>query len=98
MPAGARTRWAMPTLHDADSVLRFFRGDDSIRIAHNRIRASAWIAEEMRRPQSMQLPALALVNRGAEHIPFHRVLRLGEARSVAQDSKGDIFRMLRMMQ
>ena len=88
----------MPTLDDTNSVLRLFGRGDLIRLAHDRARAAAGIAEKVWRPQSMQLPALAFVDRGSEDVPFDRVFRLREARRVANHAQRNIFGMKRMMQ
>src|SRR5262245_29867666 len=88
----------MPTLRTAQSVLRGFRRDDLFGFLRDRVTASLRISEKVRRPQPMKRPALALVDRGAEDIPFHRVFSLRKPRSIADHAEGDILGMDRMVE
>ena len=52
----------------------------------------------MRRPQAMQLPAMALQNRRAKYIPLDWIGGLRESRAVAEHADGHIIGSLWMLQ
>src|SRR4051812_4824341 len=74
----------------ANCVFRLFAGDHFVLLSQDRANAALGVAEEARRPDAVKPPALALVDGGAEDVPLDGVLRLAEARAVAQHAERDV--------
>jgi hypothetical protein len=55
------------------------------------------VAEEMRRPDPAENPALIFKNPGAENVPFDDIIRAGIPAAIAEQSDGDITWPRRMM-
>src|SRR5438045_8813397 len=83
---------------DSQGVFGVFLSDDLLGLPEYFGRRSLRITEEVRRPQTVQFPALRFMNQRAEEVPFHRIVGLRITCAVAENSQGDIIGSLRMVQ
>ncbi len=75
-----------------------FLGKHRFNVAHDQVDRALRVAEEMWRPQPMQMPPLALMHRGAKHIPLDRIMGLIVLSKVAEDADGHVLGPIRMVQ
>src|SRR5437870_8583703 len=75
-----------------------FLGTVMLGLAKDAMGATIGMPEEVGGPEAMKFPPLAFVNGRAEQVPFHRIVGLTIAGTVAENSNRDLFRPLRMVQ
>src|SRR5205814_7645071 len=78
------------TAAHADRVVFGLGAEKGLDIVEYRLDPAAEVSEEVRRPDAMQLPSLALQDRRSEDLPLHRIGRLLEAIGIAENPDGHI--------